>query len=118
MLFLWGVGRCCSPDHGAGLLVQKQPIWDRFKFAFLALATVFCVGVLVLAPTYVAFFREGLGYSERAGAMARQVAIAASQNALNPGALATFSSPYLTALKFPLLNPGLWPGSDVSVACV
>jgi len=66
----------------------------------------------------VAFFKEGLGYTERAGAMARRAAIAATQNALNPGALATFSSPYLTALKFPNLNPGLWIGSDISVADV
>jgi hypothetical protein len=117
MLFLWGLGRCCSASSAEPAMMEER-LGSRFRFAFLALLVVFCVGVLVLAPTYVAFFREGLGYSERAGAMARQVAIAASQNALNPGALATFSSPYLTALKFPLLNPGLWPGSDVSVASV
>ena len=116
MLFLWGVGRCCSPDHGAGLLVQKQPIWDRFKFAFLALATVFCVGVLIMAPTYVAFFREGLGYTERAGAEPRSLVTAG--NALDPRALATFASPYLTALKFPYRNPGLWPKTNVSMADV
>jgi hypothetical protein len=50
--------------------------------------------------------------------MLRHAAIAASQNALNPGALATFASPYLTSLKFPSRNPGLWPGSDISVANV
>jgi hypothetical protein len=116
MLFLWAMGRCCSPDHGAGLLVQKQPIWRRFKFAFLALATVFCVGVLIMAPTYVAFFREGLGYTERAGAEPRWLVTAG--NALDPGALATFASPYLTALKFPLRNPELWPKTDISMADV
>jgi hypothetical protein len=116
MLFLWGVGRCCSPDNGAGLLLQKQPIWGRFKFAFLALATVFCVGVLIMAPTYVAFFREGLGYTERAGAEPRWLVIAG--NALDPGALATFASPYLTALKFPLRNPELWPKTNISMADV
>ena len=116
MLFLWGVGRCCSADQGAGLLVQKQPIWRRFKFAFLALTTVFCVGVLIMAPTYVAFFREGLGYTERAGAQPRWLAIAG--NALDPGALATFASPYLTALKFPPRNPELWPKTNISMADV
>jgi len=117
MLFLWGLGRCCCASTAEPAMLEER-VGSRFRFVFLALVIVFCVGVLVLAPTYVAFFREGLGYSERAGAMTRPAAIAASQNALNPGALATFSSPYLTALKFPLLNPGLWPGSDVSVASV
>jgi hypothetical protein len=117
MLFLWGLGRCFCASAGERAMTEER-MGARFRFAFLALVIVFCVGVLVLAPTYVAFFREGLGYSERAGAMTRRAAIAASQNALNPGALATFASPYLTALKFPLRNPGLWPGSDISVADV
>lgn len=116
MLFLWGLGRCCSSGNGATPLVQKRPIWGRFRFAFLALATVFCVGVLVMAPTYVAFFREGLGYTERAGAMPRRLAIAGS--ALDPGALATFASPFLTALKLLPRNSKLWPGSDISMADV
>ena len=117
MLFLWGLGRCCCASAAEPAMTEER-LGSRCRFAFLALVIVFCVGVLVLAPTYVAFFREALGYSERAGAMTRPAAIGASQNALNPGALATFSSPYLTALKFPLLNPGLWPGSDISVADV
>ena len=115
LLFLWGVARCCSPDQ-AGLLVQKQPIWGRFKFTFLALATVFCVGVLIMAPTYLAFFREGFGYTERAGAEPRWLVTAG--NALDPGALATFVSPYLTALKFPSRNPELWPKTNISMADV
>jgi len=116
MLFLWGVGRCCSSDHGAAFPVHKQPIWDRFKFTFLALAMVFCVGVLIMAPTYVAFFREGLGYTERAGAEPRWLVTAG--NALDPRALATFASPYLTALKFPYRNPRLWPKTNISMADV
>jgi hypothetical protein len=118
MLFLWGLGRCCCSGNGEPRLMYEQPIGKRLKFTFLALVMVFCVGVLILAPTYLAFFREGLGYTERAGPMTRRAATAATQNALNPGALATFGSPYLTALKFPSLNPKLWPGSDISVADV
>ncbi|HEV3099228.1 MAG TPA: hypothetical protein VGY75_05900 [Candidatus Udaeobacter sp.] len=116
MLFLWGLGRCCSSGNGATLLVQKRPIWDRFRFTLLALAIVFCIGVLIMAPTYVAFFREGLGYTERAGAMPRRLAIAGS--ALDPRALATFASPYLTALKFSPRNPKLWPKTSISMADV
>jgi hypothetical protein len=116
MLFLWGLGRCCSSRNRDKLLIHEQPIWARFKFTFLALAAVFCVGVLIMAPTYVAFFREGPGYTERAGAMPRWLAIAG--NALDPGALATFASPYLTALKFPPRNPDLWPLTNISMADV
>ena len=117
MLFLWGVGRCFGSNSEAGMLHQR-PVWARLRFTFFALVIVLCVGSVVLAPTYMAFFKEGLGYTERAGAMPRVVATGAMFNALNPGALATFASPYLTALKFPFLNPGLWKGSDVSVADV
>ena len=117
-LFLWGLGRsCCAAEHES-LELQKQSIRQRLKFVLLALIVVLAIGVIVLAPTYLAFFREGLGYSERAGAMSRRAAIASTQNALNPGALATFASPYLTSLKIPYRNPGMWPGSDISVADV
>jgi hypothetical protein len=118
LLFLWGVGRCCCGNNGPTLLVQSQPIWDRFKFVFLALVVAFCVGVLIMAPTYVAFFREGFGYTERARPMTRWAATAAAQNALDPRALATFASPYLTALKFPNRNPDLWPQTNISMADV
>lgn len=117
MLFLWGLGRCLGGNSEVGMLHQR-PLWTRLRFTFFALVIVLCVGSIVLAPTYMAFFKEGLGYTERAGAMPRLVATGAMFNALNPGALATFASPYLTALKFPFLNPGLWKGSDVSVADV
>ena len=118
MLFLWGLGRCCCRGNGEPLLIYEQPIRKRLKFTFLALVMVFCVGVLILAPTYVAFFREALGYTERAGPMTRWSATAAAQNALDPGALATFASPYLTALKFPKRNPTLWPQTNISMADV
>jgi hypothetical protein len=119
MMFLWGLGRCCSSENGhTRLLLHSHPIWGRVKFTFLALAVVLCVGVLVMAPTYVAFFREGLGYTERAGPMTRWAATSAAQNALEPGALATFASPYLTALKLPPRNPDLWPKSNISMADV
>ena len=69
-----------------------------------------------MAPTYVAFFREGLGYTERAGAEPRW--LVTGGNALDPRALATFASPYLTALKFPPRNPELWPKTNISMADV
>jgi hypothetical protein len=118
MLFLWGLGRCCCKGNEGVPSIPKRTIREQFTFTFLALGIIFCIGVLVLAPTYVAFFREGLGYTERAGPMTRWAATAAAQNALDPRALATFASPYLTALKFPYRNPKLWPQTNVSMADV
>jgi hypothetical protein len=116
MLFLWGLGRCCFAVEEN--LFSEATFASRAKFTFLALTLIFCVGVAILAPTYTAFFSEGRGYSDRAGAMVRKAAIASSQNALQPGVLATFSSPYLTSLKLPYKNPGLWVGSDICVSSV
>ena len=118
MLFLWGLGRCCCRDDDKAVCSSTQTIRKQFAFTVLALGIVFCIGVLILAPTYLAFFREGLGYTERAGPMTRWAATAAAQNALDPRALATFASPYLTALKVPYRNPDLWPHTDVSMADV
>ena len=118
MLFLWGLGRCCSKGSDGPPSISKRTIREQFTFTFLALGMVLCVGVLILAPTYLAFFSEGLGYTERAGAMTRWQVTAAAQNALDPGALATFASPYLTALKFPYRNPDLWPHTNISMADV
>ncbi len=118
MLFLWGLGRCCCSGNGDTLLIYGRPTLYRFRFTFLALLVVLLVGLAILAPTYLAFFKEALGYTERAGAMTRRAATAATQNALNPGAFATFASPYLTALKLLPGNSKLWPGSDISVADV
>jgi hypothetical protein len=118
MLFLWALGRCCCQNSGESLPFVQGPSKEKYVFSSFALVVVFCVGVVVLAPTYVAFFTQALGYSERAGAVSRNGAIGAMYNSLNPGALATFATPYLTSLKFPLRNPGLWPGSDISVANV
>ena len=56
-----GLGRCCSSGNGTILLVQKRPIWDRLRFSFLALAIVLWIGVLIMSPTYVAFFQGGIG---------------------------------------------------------
>ena len=118
VLFLWGVGRCCCKGNEGVPSVPKRTIREQFTFTFLALGIIFCIGVVILAPTYVAFFREGLGYTQRAEPMPRSEATGAKQGALDPGALATLASPYLTALKFPYRNPGLWPQTDISLADV
>jgi hypothetical protein len=72
--------------------------------------------MVVLSPTYVSFFYEGAGTQPRVGALDRTTAVS---NELQPGAVATFASPYLTVLKaFSMLQGGhadLWPLSDVAM---
>jgi hypothetical protein len=90
-------------------LSSRQPEGVRFLVAGLV---GFCaVGIAVMAGTLVAFFCEGTGYHVRVGALDR--AIATLDNALAPGALATFASPTLAALKAKN-NATLWPATDVS----
>jgi hypothetical protein len=84
----------------------------RLGSALKLFIVIFAVGIPILAPPYVAFFSEGHGYSDRVGVRPRDEAI--RSNRMEAGALATFSSPYLTDLKLPQfgINPRLWPLSD------
>lgn len=117
-LFLWALGRwCCgvSGERTTPETASEQRPRPRVSFSVLALALVLLVGVLVLAPSYVAFFLEGAGYSDRVGPRSREEAV--GSGAIEAGALTTFASPYLTTLKLHK-NPKLWPTSDVSVTNV
>jgi hypothetical protein len=101
-MFLWAIGRWWSSDPG---------LRPSLSFGLSALALVGIVGVLVLSPSYVAFFTEaGSGYSDRAGPRSRDESI--TSNATDVGAFATFASPYLTTLKV-YNNPAIWPLTDL-----
>jgi hypothetical protein len=91
-------------------------------FALLSLVILLLVGVLVLSPTYFGFFFEGAGTNSRVAALTREMALS---NSLEPGAVATFASPYLAALKvalefmIPQIRPReLWPGTDPSMVSI
>lgn len=75
--------------------------------AALALATLVGVGAVVLSPAYVSFLVDAAGYADRVGALERAVAV--SDHALPPGALAALASPYLPLL--PLVDPAFWSGT-------
>ena len=123
---LWAVGRWLFAEpsgtelilgstNSTTKMVRRPPFW----FAFSTLALVLVVGLVVLSPTYVAFFVEGAGTNARVGALSRERAIVS--NALHPGALWTFASPYLTIVKFYDQMNGknnLWPYTDVSSASI
>jgi hypothetical protein len=86
--------------------------------SLLTLAIFLVIGGLILAPTYVSFFYEGRGAHDRVGTLSREMAVL--DGAFAPGALSTFASPYLPALKVAYLTAGdaLWPGLDVSMCSI
>lgn len=110
-IFMWGLGRCLAAAEGTSPAMTGH-LGHRLRFAALSVLLLVVVGAVVLAPTYTAFFKEGLGYSERAGGLTRQLAITSGASA--PETLLTFSSPYLGTLTFPFWNPTLWGPTDPS----
>ena len=112
---LWAVGRVLAGE-------ARRDGVTRPAFAVSSLAAMAVVGLLVLSPVYLAFFVEGAGANPRVAPLSRATALS---NALDPGAIATFASPYLAALKVaaqfspPGVGPGpLWPASDPSMVSI
>jgi hypothetical protein len=97
----WALGRCVTSPRGSAHVTPS------LRGAVGRLALLVGVACLVLSPAYVAFFVEAAGYSERVGALPRDVVVASQ--AFPAGALATFASPYLPVLG--LLDLELWPGT-------
>jgi hypothetical protein len=125
---LWALGRWLVDGSWAaergGRRSDQEATARRLTLGFVlsALFGVLLVGGIILLPTYVAFFFEGAGTNSRVGALSREIALS---NSLEPGALATFASPYLTALKVVhqfmpagVSTARLWPSTDASMVNV
>jgi hypothetical protein len=84
----------------------------------LTLTLFSVIGLIVLAPTYFAFFYEGQGVHSRIGTLERERAVA--EGAFDPGALTTFASPYLPMVKMAYLVEGdpIWRGLDISMCSI
>ena len=101
---LWVLGRSWLPAETAGRPGPRRTA--------VSLALLLAVAVMVLSPAYFAFFHEAAGYSERTGYLDRAYAI--SKDALQPGALATLASPWLTVLDRAV---NVWPRTTPFVTC-
>jgi hypothetical protein len=117
---LWAIGRWLTSASDISRGADEDSSEDEksplsVRFVFLVLAIVLLAGLLVMAPAYFAFFYEGQGYHERTGPLSRHVAVAV--NALHPGALSTFASPYLVQHKLHN-SSALWASTDVSSASI
>jgi hypothetical protein len=114
---LWAMGRAFIADPAWSARVRPDGERGRTGVSkstlLLSLALLFLITAIIASPTYVAFLVEGQGYSDRAGALARDLAV--GSNALHPGALATFSSPLLSILQW---RSDLWVYTDISSSSI
>jgi hypothetical protein len=110
---LWAVGRTMIANPFWGARVRSLPRRKELSTLVLSLVLVVLVSAVVASPTYLAFLIEGAGYSDRAGELARDYAV--GSNALDPGALATFSSPLLSILQW---RTDLWSVTDISSSSI
>jgi len=115
-VILWVVGRVIM-DDGEFFAGDTGASRSRNGLAWfgLAIGVFIVVGVIILSPTYFGYFSETFGFSDRVGQRPRDVVI--TSQALEYGALATFSSPYLAMLKLEG-SPSMWPITDVSMASI
>jgi hypothetical protein len=110
-LFLWAAGRfVCAGRVPAEAAGNSASTLRRLALCLASLVLVALVGTAILAPSYVAFFSEGHGYSDRVGPRAREDAI--NSMPMPPGALDTFSSTYLDNIN--IYYTRLWPTTDGS----
>lgn len=112
-LGLWTLGRVliCSASTEPGRAPRRTVMRRRLSRSAIAWGLFLTLGCVVLAPTYVTFFAEGAGYSDRVESLSRERAI--GSNALHPGATATFASPYLALSK--MIDRSLWDYTDPSM---
>jgi hypothetical protein len=105
---LWGLAALSSYPALTILSGCFLPCWavgragPRKTIAALLLLVV--VGGIVMSPTWVAFFFEGKGYSDRTDPLRRELAV--DSNAIHPKALTTWASPYVAVLG--LTDPQLF----------
>jgi hypothetical protein len=117
---LWAVGRlvCGYPESKAEAIEPFRPPptgrGGHWIFGAAAMAVLALAGILVLSPVYVAFFKDGAGYTDRTGVLTRETA--AGDEALHPRALTTFASPYLPTLS--LKDKNLWPYTDIAMCSI
>ena len=79
------------------------------------LGSLFAVALVVLAPAYLGFLHENVGFTFKTGPLPRSVVT--QSNVLEPGALASFASPSLLVLKA-ANRSSLWPRTDPSSCSV
>ncbi len=110
---LWTVGRVFFPDADAGDAAVGRA--GRARAGLAAITTLAVVAAIVVSPAWVSFLLESKGYTSRSGPLPREVAV--HVNALHPGALTTFSSPYLHSVAALQAKDRWAPTDGSSLGC-
>ena len=104
-LVLWIPLRVFFREEPAG--TEGSPALSAAGAARIGMV-MFAVAAVIALPGFYNFFHEGRGFTNRAGALARDTAV--MSNALHPRSLLTFASPYLATLP----PKNLWDYTDIS----
>ncbi|CAN5708374.1 hypothetical protein BH23PLA1_BH23PLA1_12140 [soil metagenome] len=112
---LWLVGRLLFPRVDQEPETETEPEGQAPGRPWAGVPKLLVLGItalVILCPTYLTFVIEGKGYSDRSGALPKEVAVAS--NALNPSSIATLASPFSPMVR--LLDPQMdsFPGTDIS----
>lgn len=113
LAFLWTCGRVLFPEVDSG---DAAVGWaGRAGAGLAAITTLAAVAAVVVSPAWVSFLLESMGYTSRSGPLPREVAV--HDNALNPGALATLSTPYLHSVAALQAKDRWSPADGSSLGC-
>jgi hypothetical protein len=98
-----------APSASGG--AAHRSLLARLGWAGATCVIVLSVGAPILSPTHAGLAVESAGYTDRSGAVPREVAL--QSNSLPPGAVSTMASPDIPMFK--LDDRTLWPGCDVTM---
>jgi hypothetical protein len=89
--------------------------FDKLRLTFVTAVVFLAVSVVVMSPAYLGYIVETRGYSYRADALPRDIAV--NNNALHPAATATFAGPFLSTVAISNQEE-LYPGTDISTCSI
>jgi len=108
---LWMAGRLMTWSESGEVHERTK----RWMFG-LAVTSIFgCFGLLIVSPILAGLGIELAGYSDRAGVLSRSVAI--GDNVIDPRALFSFASPYVSILKMNNYTT-IWPNTDTCLISI
>jgi hypothetical protein len=108
-LVLWSVGRLLDSERDPSIGLSKQAAHSAA--AIILMGTI---GAAVMAPSYIAFFKDTQGYSDRTGTRPRESAL--GENIFPAGEVTTLSSPYVSLLD--IHHGRFWPLADISMRSI
>jgi hypothetical protein len=106
----WALGRCLFPVPDSSWASHSTA--GRAARVAAGLAIALAVACAVMAPNLAGILVEGVGVTERSGALPRSAAL--GNNPLGPLCLLTFASPFLATLP----AAAVWPHTDLSSVSV